>query len=126
MGGSIGSATNDRNAGFDSYFSLPLPGFRLLFLTGIRKRLLCTALFAAVTTSAKLYAAEPTTVEDAVRQKFLLRAPRPEYPFQARRQKFTGSELYELRFDYDTGHLREVHIVKRAGDRVLTMPSPTL
>ena len=57
--------------------------------------------------------------EDALRQHLLLTHPRPEYPFDARLKRLTGRGLFELKFDYDTGRLREVHIATSTGNLIL-------
>ena len=57
--------------------------------------------------------------EEAMRQGLLLKHPRPEYPLDARANRITGKGEFEIRFDYDTGHLREVRILKSTGHRSL-------
>ncbi len=57
--------------------------------------------------------------EDAIRQHLLFYYPFPEYPSEARRQSITGSGIRELRFDYESGHLREVHVVTSTGSPLL-------
>lgn len=64
-------------------------------------------------------AAEPTTGEEAIRRNLLVRHPAPEYPYEARRVRISGSGVYQLKFDYETGRLREIHIVRATGQRVL-------
>jgi TonB family protein len=68
---------------------------------------------------AAVRGAEPTTGEEAMRRNLLLRHPVPEYPYEARRLKLSGSGAFQLKFDYDTGLLREIHIVRSTGKRVL-------
>jgi TonB family protein len=67
------------------------------------------------------FAASPDviTVDEAIEKRLLLVAARPDYPYEARSRKRTGSGLFELKFDYESGHLREVHVVKSIGDRYL-------
>ena len=57
--------------------------------------------------------------EDAIAQHRLFYYPRPEYPYEARRRSITGSGVFDLRFDYDTGHLREVHVASGTGSPLL-------
>ncbi len=66
-------------------------------------------------------AATPDTMseEEAIRQDLLVVAARPDYPYEARRQRWTGSGIFELTFNYQTGNLREVHVVKSTGVRML-------
>jgi len=48
-----------------------------------------------------------------------LNAPRPEYPFQARRQKITGDGVAVMRVDPVSGNVTEVAIVKSTGNAFL-------
>lgn len=59
------------------------------------------------------------TVEEALKQDLLIVAARPDYPYEARRQRWTGSGVFELTFNYETGNLREVHVVQSTGKRML-------
>jgi TonB family protein len=56
-----------------------------------------------------------TAVEEAQAKQLLLFAARPSYPYEARKVHLSGSGIFDLRFDYETGHLREVHVVKSTG-----------
>ncbi len=60
------------------------------------------------------------TVEEAKRKDLLLVAARPDYPYEARRQRLAGSGIFELKFDYETGHLREITSSRAPGIRCLT------
>jgi TonB family protein len=62
---------------------------------------------------------EPTTAAEAIRQHLLLVAVRPDYPYEARRNLLTGTGVFELKFDYESGNLREVHVVQSTGQRIL-------
>jgi hypothetical protein len=57
--------------------------------------------------------------EEAVQKHLLLKTPRPEYYYEARIRHIQGSGVFDLRFDYETGHLREVHIVHAMPDLLL-------
>ena len=59
------------------------------------------------------------TVDEAIQKHLLLVAAKPEYPYEARVRGRTGAGLFELKFDYESGHLLEVHVVKSTGDRYL-------
>ncbi len=83
------------------------------------KTLLNIAVATLCVTLSVVHAAEPTTGEEALRQNLLVRHPVPQYPYEALRLKLTGSGLYQLKFDYDTGRLREVHVVRPCGKPVL-------
>jgi TonB family protein len=76
-------------------------------------------LIVTLHTPAFATAPEAMSVEEAAQKHLLLAAPFPDYPYEARVRHKTGSGLYELKFDYDTGQLREVHIVKSIGDNML-------
>ncbi len=82
------------------------------------KRLLAFMLSFAIG-SAEADAPPIMQVEDAVAQHRLFYYPIPEYPYEARRSVITGSGLFELRFDYETGHLREVHVARGTGSAFL-------
>lgn len=57
------------------------------------------------------------TVEEAA--QVLRRAKKPDYSYEARRTRTTGSGMFELRFDYDTGRLKAIDIVQSTGSRLL-------
>jgi TonB family protein len=63
------------------------------------------------------------TVEEAVQKRLLLVAARPDYSYEARSRKRSGSGLFELKFDYESGRLREVHVVRSIGDPLLDGPA---
>jgi TonB family protein len=46
-------------------------------------------------------------------------APRPEYPYEARRQKITGSGVVTMTVDSITGKVRGVSMVKSTGNLFL-------
>lgn len=48
-----------------------------------------------------------------------LSAPRPEYPYEARRQRVTGSGVAVLTIDLATGYVVEVRVVRSTGHAVL-------
>jgi TonB family protein len=59
-----------------------------------------------------------------VDQQSLLVAPTPSYPAYSEtrnpgERNRTWNGLFELKFDYESGHLREVHVVKSTGDRAM-------
>jgi TonB family protein len=56
---------------------------------------------------------------DALQQNLLLKHPTPEYPYEARSRGIRGSGIFLLRFDFETGHLRQVHVAKSMGNRIL-------
>jgi outer membrane biosynthesis protein TonB len=57
----------------------------------------------------------PMTIEEAQANQLLLFATRPSYPYQAERAHVSGFGVFDLKFDYETGHLREIHVVKSTG-----------
>ncbi len=46
-------------------------------------------------------------------------APRPEYPYEARRQRLTGSGIALLLIDFSTGDVMEVSMLRSTGSAVL-------
>jgi hypothetical protein len=68
-----------------------------------------------------LLAAEPTcmTANEASKRGLLLVVAKQRYPYLASHHWHGGTGLSELTFDYETGHLREIHVVKSFGDRYL-------
>ena len=46
-------------------------------------------------------------------------SPRPEYPFEARRQRMTGSGLFVCRIDIKSGLVKKVMIAKSTGHTML-------
>jgi outer membrane biosynthesis protein TonB len=73
--------------------------------------------------AALLSAAAPrediVTFKEASEKHLLLKAVRPEYYVQARKRHLVGSGVFDVKFDYESGHLREIHIVR-------TIPEPML
>ena len=76
-------------------------------------------LIVAIRASSLAAASEPMTVEEAQAKQLLLFAARPSYPYEARKARLSGSGIFDLKFDYETGHLREIHIVKSTGQSML-------
>src|SRR5690349_6224587 len=72
---------------------------------------------------------KPMMLDDALRQHLLLVAVAPDYPREyewrpAHGNSFgsgppSGGGVFDLRFDYETGHLREVHVLESTGSRKL-------
>jgi outer membrane biosynthesis protein TonB len=80
-------------------------------------------LLAAVGLSSFAATENVMMVEEAVQKHLLLVAAKPTYSYEARSRGRTGRGLFELKFDYETGRLREVHVVKSFGDRLLDGPT---
>jgi hypothetical protein len=59
------------------------------------------------------------SVDEAKQKGLLINTPRPDYYYEARVRHIQGSGVFDLRFDYETGHLREVHIVHAMPDVLL-------
>jgi TonB family protein len=57
------------------------------------------------------------TVEEAA--QVLRYAVKPEYSREALRTRASGTGIFELRFDYETGRLKAIDIVQSTGSRVL-------
>jgi TonB family protein len=66
-------------------------------------------------------AGEPplTTIEEAESKQLLVFAAKPSYPYEAYRMRVSGEGIFDLKFDYETGHLREIHVVKSTGNNFL-------
>ena len=81
----------------------------------------CVSFLLFVTMHLSSFAASPEvmTVGEAVQRDLLLSAPRPQYTYAARARRKVGKGMFELKFDYETGRLREVHMVKSIGDYML-------
>jgi TonB family protein len=66
---------------------------------------------------------EPMTLNDAVQRHLLVTAALPKYPEIYQRQPgeetLINDGIFDLRFDYDTGRLREIHVVKSTGNSKL-------
>jgi len=76
---------------------------------------------ALVMTTDVGLASDPDVIrlDEARNKHLLLYSPRPEYPLQSRALGVVGKGDFLLRFDYDTGHVKEVHIVKSTGSLLL-------
>jgi TonB family protein len=76
-------------------------------------------IFMATCLSSFAASLDPMTVEEAMEKGLLISAVRPDYPYEARKQRLTGSGIFELKFDYDSGQLREIHVVESTGYQML-------
>jgi outer membrane biosynthesis protein TonB len=74
-------------------------------------------LFAAVRFSSIGASQDVMLLDEAMQKHLLLVAAKPDYPFEAHGKE--GTAIFELKFDYESGHLREIHVVKSIGNRVL-------
>lgn len=65
---------------------------------------------------------EPMMVDEALNKQLLLVAVRPDRPHSGWRAilgtRPMRSGVFDLRFDYETGHLREIHMVESTGFRL--------
>src|SRR6476659_8398993 len=87
----------------------------------VRSMRIAITLFVFATTAVCCVAADSDVVrlDEALNKHLLLYAIRPEYPYEMRRHGVTGTGDFLLSFDYDTGHLQEIHIVKSTGSPML-------
>jgi TonB family protein len=83
---------------------------------------ICLCLLCLTVQLPSLSAADD--VVSQIDKQSLLVAPAPSYPSYSetrnpgeRQRTYDG--LFALKFDYESGHLREVHVVKSTGDRVM-------
>jgi hypothetical protein len=80
-------------------------------------------LFVALPFSSFATSEDVMLLREAVQKHLLVVVAKPRYPSDieaeagVRRRTYTG--LFELKFDYDSGHLREVHVVKSTGNRAV-------
>ena len=77
------------------------------------------AVFIAMSLSAYAAKPAPMTMAEAKRGNLLLVAIRPDYPTEAKRNLWTGRGIFDLNFDYESGRLREVHVVQSTGYGIL-------
>ena len=82
------------------------------------KCLLCSV-FLLFATGLRAESPQLMRVDDAVRLHLLLRYPKPEYAYEARRLRLAGGGVFILRFDYATGGLQQVHIYRSTGHQEL-------
>ncbi len=54
-------------------------------------------------------------INDALGRHLLLSHPIPGWTLEDRKQHFTGSGVFDLEFDYESGRVREVRVVKSTG-----------
>lgn len=95
---------------------------------------LCIVFLSLAVTARRCFAADPKPMlwKEALQRHLPLYAIRPEYSDEVLQRyaltpdlrryyerTLTGKGIFELRFDYETGDLREIHVVKSTG-------SPTL
>ncbi len=81
--------------------------------------LVAVVIFAVSQVCTNAATSDTITLKEAVRDHLLLFHPRPDYPDEARRRGIVGMADFELTFDYETGHLREVHLAKSSGSPLL-------
>jgi outer membrane biosynthesis protein TonB len=62
---------------------------------------------------------EVMTLPEALQRGLLTKAVSPQYSYEARALRKRGSGVFDLRFDYETGHLQEIHIVRPLPDPLL-------
>jgi outer membrane biosynthesis protein TonB len=85
----------------------------------MRAHLFLLILFAISTVSFAETTPEIMTGIEAAQRGLLLKAVRPEYPYEARLRHIKGTGVFDLRFDYETGRLREIHIVRAFPDPIM-------
>ena len=64
-------------------------------------------------------APEPTTVKEAFDRHLLVYTVIPRYSSYLQRRRVKGSGVFEMEFNYDSGRVREVHIVQSTGNDML-------
>jgi TonB family protein len=75
------------------------------------------ALLILLFTAAPLRAApEPTTAKEAFARHLIIYSVMPRYSNELQRRGVTGSGIFEMEFDYESGQIHQVHIVKSTGN----------
>jgi len=70
--------------------------------------------------SASVFSSVPAAVaQSEAERKRVVRAPRPEYPLEARRQHLTGSGLLILHINRETGTVDSIDLKKSTGHKIL-------
>jgi TonB family protein len=88
-----------------------------------RRFVLVLAILLTISRTVPVLAEAPIYLKVQQAIPFLARVAKPEYPYEARRERVTGSGLFELKFDYETGKLREIHCLKSTGNGMLDVAS---
>lgn len=85
-----------------------------------RMRALIASVLLVLAFLAPLRAApEPKTAKEAFDRHLFVYRVSPRYSSDLQRRKIKGSGVFEMKFDYDTGRVREVHIVQSTGNDIL-------
>jgi protein TonB len=62
---------------------------------------------------------EPKTAREAFDRHLIVYSVSPRYPSDLQRRRIKGSGVFEMKYDYDTGRVREVLIVQSTGNDIL-------
>jgi outer membrane biosynthesis protein TonB len=83
--------------------------------------ILASSWLARVASGQPLKADSPQimTFEQASKQHLLLQTAEPFAPYRAIRNRWEGQGVFDLRFDFETGELREIHIFRSTGHSLL-------
>ena len=92
-------------------YSMLRTKWTLLLVVGL---CLATEMFAA----APSRKSGPVTLTDAQAAALVLAGPHPVYPIQARRQRISGSGLYQMIVD-KTGKVTRVRVISSTGSEIL-------
>ena len=95
-----------------------MPFWRLLLVRSMRGYFFLMLVVAIPIVSAGA-SPEPLSLDEVVQRHLLLTSIWPVYPREARESHTEGVGIFELKFDYESGHLREVHVVKSTGNHYL-------
>jgi TonB family protein len=89
-----------------------------LFLVRPMRSLITSAVFIAMCLS--IYASKETLITvDEARRQHLLFFVRPDYPLEARRNRWTGRGVFSVTFDFASGRVQKVQIVRGTGHPLL-------
>jgi hypothetical protein len=97
------------------------PAVAYLFLVRLMRLLAPLLLFAVAHALSFATSDDMMPLDEAVQKRLLLVAAKPKWPDEASHgaRYRTSTGLFELKFDYETGHLREIHVVRSTGNRIL-------
>jgi TonB family protein len=77
----------------------------------IRCMHVCVVFLMLIGLSCLAASPELMTVKEALKRDLLVVAVVPKYP----RGRLTGSGVFDMKFDYESGRLREIHVVQSTG-----------
>ncbi len=77
------------------------------------------SIFALIIFASPRLWAEPIAINAAEAKEFVIYAPRPGYPYAARDLNETGSGVFALTLDENTGKVTAIHVEQSTGHKRL-------